>query len=514
MWRICPQSIRTPIGQSVILGTIFLFIFTAYMTIQGYASQLYGSELGSNMEMVLYGVFTGACFVAPPITNMLGSRLTLFVGSLGYACLVGASLLLAIEAEVVGTNGTDIGNHTAGPPAAAQHVWCQVVVVIGGAMCGLGAALLWTAQGRLMLEWSADGSDQGRLFSVFWGLFNCSAVAGGLLTYFYFSHNTEDAPWPLYLVFLACIIAGGAATGLLAPSSEIVFSQRPSKTSPSSAMDAAALPPPAPLRSEQQQHQTMTTPPTPTWIAEATATIRLFSTRRMATLSLLFWYTGFNQPYQLNTFGDRYFDKSTLGLELALFYGAEVVGGFLVGWLLDREASARVGAMRQLAIFIAVTLAGYTFSLVDELPVAMGKQNATQLSIADGAVVAPSAAFFLWGLSDSQVQGYAYWLIRQCHDDGPDMARAVGFYKMVQSLGWCVGFAMSPPTRVPPIVQNLLTLAMAVFGALLALLELPPRTPPSLTKPLLAEPCNTAMAADQHGAVGSRSSSSVGGAVP
>ena len=66
----------------------------------------------------------------------------------------------------------------------------------------------------------------------------------------------------------------------------------------------------------------------------------------MAVLFPLFWYTGFNQPcqltppatlthvsfrttrsplcrYQLNTFGDRFFDSRALGLELASFYLAE-----------------------------------------------------------------------------------------------------------------------------------------------------------------------------------------------
>ena len=34
----------------------------------------------------------------------------------------------------------------------------------------------------------------------------------------------------------------------------------------------------------------------------------------------LFFYTGFNQPYQLDGFGDRSLTKRALGIELALFY--------------------------------------------------------------------------------------------------------------------------------------------------------------------------------------------------
>ena len=477
---LMPSSfLMTPAGQTSILGLIFLFIFAAYMTIQGFATQLYGDVLASNMESTLYGTFTLSCFFAPAVTNKLGARLTLFLGSLGYATLVAASLLLAVVGEP----------------------WCRPFVVLGGGVLGIGAALLWTAQGRLMCEWS-DGSDQGKLFAIFWALFNCSAVFGGLLTAFYFSHNSEAAPWPLYLIFLGCIVGGGAATGLLAPAHKVV--RRPPATV------AAVLSTAVAARQPQTVPDSTTTSVNGTsasadaesagatasaacggasgaveasgavdasnWAHEAMCTLRLFGTRRMAVLAPLFWYTGFNQPYQLNTFGNRYFDGQALGVQLASFYLAEIVGGFLAGWMLDRETNPRIGALRQLLVFVAVTAGGYAFATSSELPAALHSWpngNVTRLSLDDPAILAPSAAFALWGLSDSQVQGYSYWLIRQLHEEGDELARAVGFYKMVQSLGWSVGFLLVPTSRLPPIVQLTLTGACALIGAALALLELP-----------------------------------------
>jgi len=155
------------------------------------------------------------------------------------------------------------------------------------------------------------------------------------------------------------------------------------------------------------------------------------------------------------------------------------VGGFLAGWMLDSEANPRRGAMRQLLIFAVATFSAYALSLTRELPAAhelwpTPPANATQLELDDELILAPTAAFFLWGLSDSQVQAYAYWLIRQLHTDGDEMSRAVGFYKMVQSLGWSIGFVLVPAARLPPLVQNLVTAASAVLGIGLALLELPP----------------------------------------
>ena len=76
---------RTGEGQTVLLGLVFLFVFMAYYMIQGYSANLYGSTLGSNMETTLYAVLAVFCFPAPAITNKLGTRLTMFIGIIGYA---------------------------------------------------------------------------------------------------------------------------------------------------------------------------------------------------------------------------------------------------------------------------------------------------------------------------------------------------------------------------------------------------------------------------------------------
>jgi hypothetical protein len=50
----------------------------------------------------------------------------------------------------------------------------------------------------------------------------------------------------------------------------------------------------------------------------------------------------------------------------------------------------------------------------------------------------------------------------------------VGFYKCVQSAGWCIGFAFSPPTRLAPVAQMGLSAALGLLGAALMLARLPP----------------------------------------
>merc|ERR1719409_2451156 len=84
---------QTGMGQTVLMGFLFFFVFMAYFMIQGFSATLYGPRLGADMEATLYIVFTIACFPAPSIVNKLGCRLGMFLGILGYASLVAASLL-------------------------------------------------------------------------------------------------------------------------------------------------------------------------------------------------------------------------------------------------------------------------------------------------------------------------------------------------------------------------------------------------------------------------------------
>ena len=272
--------IRSPLGQVTIMGIVFLLIFTAYITIQAFASKLYGDTLGSNMALTLYAVFTVACFIAPAITNVLGPRFTLFLGSLGYAALVAASLVLAVSGS--------------GPVT-------DTFVVLGGACCGLGAALLWTAQGRMMLEWSS-GSDQGTIFAVFWALFNLSALVGGLLTFFYFAdHDISDQKslWPLYVVFLACIIGGGAVTQLLTKdASEARGVAALASSTHVAPADGNHVPPGAPGLHHLDPALPVNgsvaeagagMPGDSDWYVEALATVRLFRTRTMMILAPLMW---------------------------------------------------------------------------------------------------------------------------------------------------------------------------------------------------------------------------------
>ena len=50
-------------------------------------------------------------------------------------------------------------------------------VIAAGAILGICAGLLWTAQGSLMLAYPTE-DQKGKFIGIFWGIFNMGAVVG------------------------------------------------------------------------------------------------------------------------------------------------------------------------------------------------------------------------------------------------------------------------------------------------------------------------------------------------
>lgn len=104
----------------------------------------------------LYSTFAVVGFFAGTFANRLGLRLTLSVGGLGY-CIYAASFLCYSHTENIG------------------------FVIFAGALLGVCAGLLWTAQGAIMMSYPPEGS-KGRYISWFWMIFNTGAVIGSLVS--------------------------------------------------------------------------------------------------------------------------------------------------------------------------------------------------------------------------------------------------------------------------------------------------------------------------------------------
>lgn len=103
----------------------------------------------------LYATFAVVAFFAGTIANVLGVRLTLAFGGIGYTVYI-ASFFSYAHNENIG------------------------FVYFAGAFLGLCAGMLWTAQGAIMMSYPEE-KNKGRYISWFWMIFNLGAVIGSLV---------------------------------------------------------------------------------------------------------------------------------------------------------------------------------------------------------------------------------------------------------------------------------------------------------------------------------------------
>lgn len=227
----------------------------------------------------------------------------MFFGVLAYASLVLNSLIYFLY------GGEDVR-------------WARRMVVVGGGILGCGASLLWTSQGRLILQYASkaeelrildeiDGvpskskTQTGRLMGLFWSIFQCSALVGGGVSFIYFNKKPEGSA-ALYCLFLVFILIGALFTQFLLPpsmlkSSGSTVSFDRTKNPTYLPLDLSEQTPlycnvdsGAQYTGEESQVSipvVMTDLSHQTWCEEAHGTFYLFFTKRMGCLLLLFFYT-------------------------------------------------------------------------------------------------------------------------------------------------------------------------------------------------------------------------------
>ena len=134
------------------------------------------ATVSDNANVALYSTFSVIGFFAGSFANRLGIKLTLSFGGLGYFLYVASYLSY---------------NHNANAG----------FVYFAGALLGVCAGLLWTAQGAIMMSYPPEES-KGRYIAWFWMVFNLGAVIGGL----YVLHpicekhgnRLQHSPWRKY----------------------------------------------------------------------------------------------------------------------------------------------------------------------------------------------------------------------------------------------------------------------------------------------------------------------------
>ncbi|KAJ1983086.1 hypothetical protein H4R33_004899 [Dimargaris cristalligena] len=382
--------------QVVILGFVCFFcpgMFNALNSMGG-GGQV-DDTTGTNANVALYTAFAVFGLLGGGVNNVLGPRITIFLGGLTYALYSGSFLHY---------------NHTKQP----------AFTIASGGILGIGAGLLWAAQGSLMMAYPTEDR-KGTYIAIFWIIFNLGGVLGGLIP-FGLNYNSTAASVNdgTYIGFLVLQVFGAAL--------------------------AFALAPPARVIKEDGTHVTIEKEPNP--LKEGLKVLKLFTNKWMLILTPAFFATNFFYTYQFNCINGVLFNVRTRGFNSVFYWAAQMLGAYAFGHLLDnrhynRRKRGILGLVVVLFGFTAVWLGGLFLQLqyTRETPATALYNPHNTIDFKDASrFTGPFFLYLFYGMMDAVFQAYCYWLMGTLSNDATQLSRYAGYYKGVQSAGGAVAW--------------------------------------------------------------------------
>ncbi|KAF8899685.1 MFS general substrate transporter [Mucidula mucida] len=374
-----------PITQVSMLGFVCFMgpgLFNALNGL-GAGGQL-DSTTNSNANTALYATFAAMAFFAGSVNNMLGPKVTLLLGSMGYCLYIGSYLAMNIHAG-------------AGP-----------FVVVAGAILGICAGLLWTAQGSLMMAYPTE-SQKGKFIAIFWSIFNLGGVVGAAVACGRNWHSTAgNVDNGTYIGFLILTLIGVAIPMAMADPNKMI-------------------------RSDGTK---VTTPRQLSWKTEIMGLwITLRTDPMIILLFPMFFASNWFYTWQFSEFNGALFTIRARGLNNLLYWISQIIGSVLISFLLDRKSiSRRVRAYAGwTALFLMVFVVhiwGYFYQ--KQYTRATAHQS---VDIYDKPYVGRVFFYIFCGLLDAMWQTTSYWLMGAMSNDPSKLAFFAGFYKSIQSSG-------------------------------------------------------------------------------
>lgn len=318
--------------------------------------------VADNANTALYSTFAGVGFFAGSIANRIGLRATLGFGGFGY-CLYAISILTY--------------NHTGngGFP------------IFAGALLGLCAGMLWTAQGAIMMAYPPEGS-KGRYIAVFWSIFNVGAVIGALIPLGQNINVTSTATVTdgTYIAFIV-LMAFGFVLALFLCNPKLVVRDDGSKP-------------------VIMKH--------PTWKSEI---FGLYYTLKSDWYILLFFPMFFASnwfyTYQFQDFNLAKFNTRTRALNNVLYWSCQIFGAVIFGYALDTQRFRRtVKAKAALIVLLVLTMViwggGYAFEKTFTRESVQADPSEI-LDFKSHGYVGPMFLYMFYGAYDAAWQTTVYW---------------------------------------------------------------------------------------------------------
>ncbi|EGG02453.1 uncharacterized protein MELLADRAFT_38516 [Melampsora larici-populina 98AG31] len=389
----CKIGYRHPLIQIVIVSIVCFCCPGMYNSITGLGG---GGQLDAtaadNATFALCATFAIVAFFSGSIVNKLGPKLSMTIGCTGYTFFIGSYVYY-------------------------NHTQQSNVVIAAGAFLGLSAALLWTAQGALMLAYSTEAT-KGRYIAMFWFIYNLGAVLGDAIALGRNRTSTADTPVPdsIYIVFICITICGIAST--------------------------FALTDPSTVRRANGEHVVLQK--SLSWKSEFEGMAQTLTKDPMVLLLFpFFWASTWFYTYLFNDFNLALFNLRTRSLNALLYWISQLVGSTFLGCCLDFSSkyelfqSGRRRGFLGWGLLAAVLFGTWGGGWVVQKD--FDRDSVIlKMDWSDNQYTGRVILYIFYGIMDAMWQTYAYWVMAAFSNDPRTLASLVGFYKGIQAAGAAV----------------------------------------------------------------------------
>ncbi|KAG9226027.1 hypothetical protein CCMSSC00406_0008689 [Pleurotus cornucopiae] len=377
-----------PMTQVALIGFVCFMCPGLFNALNGLgAGGQVDNTTSANANAALYATFAFAAFFAGSINNVLGPKLTLLIGSTGYALYIGSYLAMNIHPNAGG------------------------FVIASGAILGICAGLLWTAQGSLMLAYPTE-SQKGRYIGVFWTIFNLGGVVGASVSLGQNFHSEANSVGNgTYIGFLVLTLIGVTIPLLMVNPNKMIRTDGTKVTSPRQ----------------------------PSWKTEIMGlAVALRKDPMIILLFPMFFASNWFYTWQFNEYNGALFNIRARSLNNLVYWMSQIVGSLAIGFLLDRQGlRRRVRAFLGWGVLLAMVFIVHIWAYFyqknytrESLP-----PDAVKMDINDHGYAGRIWLYIFCGLLDAMWQTTAYWMMGAMSNDPAKLAYFTGFYKSLQSAG-------------------------------------------------------------------------------
>ncbi|KAF9693995.1 hypothetical protein EKO04_007791 [Ascochyta lentis] len=379
--------------------------------------------LNNAANALTYGLMSVGCFIAGGVSNKITAKWTL---------VIGAAFYTPYAAGLYCNNR--YGNE-----------W---FMLLGAALCGIGASLLWASEAAIAVGYPED-EKRGLYVGIWMGIRQMGPLVGGAIS-LALNVKTKEKGKVTYTTYLGLV----AISSLGAPLA-LLLSQ-PQKVNRS---DGTKIP-----YMKKTNFKT-----------EARAIFRQLKNPYMLLLIPVFLAGQFGVTYQGN-YLTTYFTVRSRALASFLTAVVGALANILTGLVLDLPQFSRPAKSKLVYIFVVITVtASWIWNAIVEVKLSR-RTTPPSFDLGDGAFFNSAFTVYMcFRFFYEVLQTYIYWLmaeIKGAQGDG-DVARTTGILRSWESIGSTIAYAIGA-VHIPNQTQMIIGFAlwaltvpftlMAVFG--------------------------------------------------